>query len=260
MDTLRVVLIVIGIIIVAFVYFMTRRDTEGDSRWPRPMKFKLPFDLSSLLDRLPDRLRGGSRRASYHDVDVDADSIDEVGAFVPERRPLDQEQLHNESLKAAADSDHIAPGGEELVIALTVIAKDAQPFRGEAIVRAAAELGLRFGPMDIYHCFADERDTGPAVCSVANMYEPGHLKFDQPESFETRGLALFMVLPGPQEPRAAFENMLRIGEGLAERLEGELCDDQRSVLTRQTIGHLKERIEAYRFKQRMAHLQQRGAK
>ena len=256
MDTLRVILIVIGVIIVALVYFITRRGSDAGAIWPRQMRFKLPVSFSSLLSRLGRR----EQRAALRDAQVDAEAIEEVGRFVPERRPLDPNQLHSESVKAGPDSDHIAPGGEELVISLTVIAKDAQPFGGEAIARAADELGLRFGPMDIYHSFAGADTTGPAVCSVANMFEPGHLRVDSAGDFETRGLALFMVLPGPREPREAFDHLLRVGEGLAEKLDGELCDERRSVLTRQTIGHLKERIESYRFKQRMAHLQQRGAK
>lgn len=220
---------------------------------PRSMKFRLPFKLPKLFSRW----QGDGERRGMRDADVDEASLEEVGRFVPERRPLEQEQVRSETV-TAADSDHIAPGGEELVISLSVLARDDTGFGGEAVIAAAGELGLDFGPMDIYHCYAGEDKHGAPVCSVANIFEPGHLRIDEPGAFSTRGLAVFMVLPGPREPREAFDTLLRIGEGLAERLDGELCDERRNVLTRQTIGHLKERIESYRFKQRMTQLRQRS--
>ena len=57
--------------------------------------------------------------------------------------------------------------------------------------------------------------------------------------------------------RRAFDKTLEVGMGLAEALDGELCDDSRSVVTAQTVSHLKEEIEAYRFKVRMAGVKQR---
>jgi cell division protein ZipA len=65
-----------------------------------------------------------------------------------------------------------------------------------------------------------------------------------------------MQLPGPVDARTAFEQTLKLGRILAEKLDADLCDETRSVLSLQSIEHLKEKIEAYRFKTRMAKIQQ----
>jgi cell division protein ZipA len=74
-------------------------------------------------------------------------------------------------------------------------------------------------------------------------------------TFDTPGLVLYLHLPAPVEAREAFDILIEKGRKLAEVLEGDLCDETRSVLTNQTIGHLKEKVEAYRFKQKMTQLQ-----
>ena len=68
---------------------------------------------------------------------------------------------------------------------------------------------------------------------------------------------MYLHLPAPIEARAAFDNLIEIGHKLEAVLEAELCDETRSVLTKQTIGHLKEKVEAFRFKQKMTQLQRR---
>ena len=52
-------------------------------------------------------------------------------------------------------------------------------------------------------------------------------------------------------------DLLDKAHALAESLGGEVCDETRSILTEQTIGHIKEKVEAFRFKQQMAAMKQR---
>ncbi len=61
-----------------------------------------------------------------------------------------------------------------------------------------------------------------------------------------------MQLPGPTECRKALETLLEVSKRLADALSGELCDENRSVLTQQTIPHLKDKVETYRLKQQTA--------
>jgi cell division protein ZipA len=265
MDTLRVILILIGIGIVAIVYFWSRRESGGGVTLPQSLRFRMPKRALQWLQRLRDG--HGTETASAESEEhpfkqqLDAETASSFGSFVAERGPLETDQAQDSHVMADVDADLIAPGGEQLVISLCVLAHDGERFAGDAIIQAVEDLGLQFGAMNIYHCLAKAADGhGQAVCSVANLLEPGHLKIDNPQNFATPGLAIFMVLPGPQEPREAFETLLEVGRGLASALDGELCDESRSVITNQTIGHLKEKIESYRFKQRMARLQQRGGK
>ena len=53
-----------------------------------------------------------------------------------------------------------------------------------------------------------------------------------------------------------LKKTVNLGKSLAEQLQGDLCDDSRSVLTMQTIEHLKEKVEAHIFKARMNQIKQ----
>ncbi len=49
-------------------------------------------------------------------------------------------------------------------------------------------------------------------------------------------VSFFLGLPGPRHPKQAFDVMVAAARKLAHELNGELKDDQRSVLTAQTIS------------------------
>ena len=144
--------------------------------------------------------------------------------------------------------------GETFVVALNVMAREGQRFHGLDILNATQEQGFVFGDMNLFHIYPDEADKHRPLCSLANTIEPGSFDIEHMAETETPGLLLFMQLPGPLEGKLAFERLLQLGRALAARLDGVLCDESRSVLTLQTIGHIKEKIEAFHFKQKMSSL------
>ncbi|ABA58166.1 cell division protein ZipA [Nitrosococcus oceani ATCC 19707] len=134
------------------------------------------------------------------------------------------------------------PTGPELVIVLTVMARGKSMFRGKDIVRVLEDKGLRYGEMNIYHAYSPG---GRAIFSVANIMEPGSFNLEQIERFSTTGLALFMRLPGAAGGFAAFDAMLEIARLLAEKLNGEVRDERRNILTAQALEQVRERILAF---------------
>lgn len=143
--------------------------------------------------------------------------------------------------------------GEELIIVLNVLAHSGNRFPGMDIHHAMAQAGLHHGDMNIYHQHVQSNGSGPAVFSVANVMEPGSFDPTSMEEFTSPGLVLFLRLPAAIESEKAFEKMLASARLLAQQLDGELMDETRSTLTQQTIGHLRERVAAYQFKQQHAH-------
>ena len=65
---------------------------------------------------------------------------------------------------------------------------------------------------------------------------------DAMDEFETPGVCLFMTLPLNADSMQSFELMVDTASTLAEKLGGELKDEQRSVMTKQTIEHCRQRI------------------
>jgi len=131
------------------------------------------------------------------------------------------------------------PEVEELVV-INVLAPRGQPYTGDELMAALRGRGLKFGDMNIFH----RVDPLPRarLFSVANVIEPGTFELADMASVRTPGVCLFMQLPGPERPREVFDDMLAVARALAEQLGGDLFDEQRSVMTPQTVAHYRQRI------------------
>jgi cell division protein ZipA len=144
-------------------------------------------------------------------------------------------------------AERSASSGEPVVqelIVINVVAPRGQHFEGPALVEGLRARGLRYGEMNIFHRV--EPMTRAVQYSVANVLEPGTFDMADIESFRSPGVCFFMQLPGPENPLEAFEDMLKAARNLALQLGGELKDEQRSVMTGQTVEHYRQRIAEFR--------------
>ena len=133
------------------------------------------------------------------------------------------------------------PAVEEVLV-ISVISRDEGGFRGPALLQNILESGLRFGDLDIFHRHESMAGNGEVLFSMANAVKPGIFDLDDIDHFSTRAVSFFLGLPGPRHPKQAFDVMVAAARKLASELDGELKDDQRSVLTAQTIEHYRQRI------------------
>ncbi|NIF18607.1 cell division protein ZipA [Pantoea sp. Cy-639] len=133
------------------------------------------------------------------------------------------------------------PPAEEVLV-ISVISRDEGGFKGPALLQNILESGLRFGEMDIFHRHESMAGHGEVLFSMANAVKPGVFDLDDIDHFSTRAVSFFLGLPGPRHPKQAFDVMVAAARKLAHELDGELKDDQRSVLTAQTIEHYRQRI------------------
>jgi cell division protein ZipA len=131
------------------------------------------------------------------------------------------------------------PDVQELIV-INVVAAQGQRFEGPALVEALRARGLRYGEMNIFHRV--EPLTRIIRYSVASVLEPGTFDMAEIEEFRSPGVCFFMQLPGPEQPLETFEDMLAAARDLALQLGGELKDEQRSVMTGQTVEHYRQRI------------------
>ncbi|MGH8482660.1 MAG: cell division protein ZipA C-terminal FtsZ-binding domain-containing protein, partial [Nevskiaceae bacterium] len=135
-----------------------------------------------------------------------------------------------------------APAVPEKVIGLYIAEHEGTNILGPKIHNALRDRGLRFGARRIYHRFDGEH----AVFSVASLVKPGALDPAEAEGFATPGLSVFMQLPGPVRPVAAFQDMLDTARGLARALHAELYDtEQRAPLTPERERTLHEQVEEW---------------
>lgn len=139
------------------------------------------------------------------------------------------------------------------VIVFHLIARRPERFDGQAMLSLLLESGLRYGDMHIFHRHRDVQGQEQLEFSVANAVEPGTFDIDAMEEQGFAGITFFMKLPGPGEPLVSLDRMLAIGRRMAEELDGELKDEQHSVLTPQTMEHLRQRVQEFERRQRVSH-------
>lgn len=149
-----------------------------------------------------------------------------------------------------------APAGEPPpvldVIVFHLISRRPDRFDGKAMLGLMLESGLRYGDMNIFHRHRETGGHEELQFSVANAVEPGTFDIDGMEDDEFAGLTFFMKLPGPGDALGALDRMLAIGRRMAEELNGELKDEQHSVLTPQTMEHLRQRVQEFERRQRVS--------
>lgn len=169
--------------------------------------------------------------AEPREPDLFADSDDDFAA----------ENTRSSGAAPASSSVKELPPAEEVLV-ISVISRDEGGFKGPALLQNILESGLRFGEMDIFHRHESMAGHGEVLFSMANAVKPGVFDLDDIDHFSTRAVSFFLGLPGPRHPKQAFDVMVAAARKLAHELNGELKDDQRSVLTAQTIEHYRQRI------------------
>ncbi len=179
------------------------------------------------------------------DVPVLMKPVEEISAPVAQnkevpRKPKKSVNQKNKPDKADEQTD---------VITLHVMAKKGQTFKGGELLDILLDQDLRFGAMKIFHRYAGEEGSGKVLFSMANAVNPGTFDLDAMEGFVTPGVTFLMILQDSEDPQHTFDLMLATAEAVNDGCDGEIKDENRSVLTRQTIEHYRQRIADYTRRQ-----------
>ena len=129
------------------------------------------------------------------------------------------------------------------ILSVSVMSRTGGRWNGEDLFRLLQEKGLKFGDMNIFH--RPEVNSGNILFSVANSLEPGTFDLSRLDQMYTPGVSIFMQLPGPQDPLAAFDEMIEVAHSIAAVMNGELRDESRNLMTSQTISYYRQRIEEF---------------
>lgn len=177
---------------------------------------------------------------------LDEDDLPDPLADAPQ--PKEKTRAKERKKDREKDAERVAPSAAassapvEEVLIINVICRDEGGFKGPALLQNILESGLRYGEMDIFHRHESMAGNGEVLFSMANAVKPGTFDLDNIDQFSTRAVSFFLGLPGPRHPKQAFDVMVAAARKLSHELNGELKDEQRSVLTAQTIEHYRQRI------------------
>lgn len=142
----------------------------------------------------------------------------------------------------APEHGRLPRGADTHVFILYVVAQAEEGFSGTDILETLLACDLRFGDMDFFHRHERASGRGPIEFSVANMMKPGVFDIDNMEPLQTRGLMFFVTLPGPADMLKAFDYMYETVKVVAKSLGGDIQDETRSVITRQSLEHMRQQI------------------
>jgi cell division protein ZipA len=128
------------------------------------------------------------------------------------------------------------------VLASVNVAANNAGFTGPAIKEAAEHFGMHFGAMNIFHMKNNNADGCRHLFSMANLYQPGSFDLDSWDSFETRGLTLFMTIPCVQDPARVFRKMVETAQGLSQILGGRMIDQDQRPLSEENLAAIQRQI------------------
>ncbi|APZ43281.1 cell division protein ZipA C-terminal FtsZ-binding domain-containing protein [Acidihalobacter ferrooxydans] len=226
MDTLRWILLIVGLAVLAAIYLLGRR---GATR------------------RLDDTL------ADQRDSTDEEGWIDDVRPVARRRDPT----LGGQAPSLVAERDELPPAGgaalrvstgerEESKQLIDVLIIHVQPkgeyFSGNELAAAFDAFDLKFGDKDVYHRIAD---SGESLFSVVNRLKPGTFNPDMLDELRTPGVSFFLRLPGPDQPLAAFRAMSDCAQRMSAWLDARLLDDDDQPMTAQSLIRYENRIHAY---------------
>ena len=128
------------------------------------------------------------------------------------------------------------------VFVLNIEARSEHGFSGSDILAVLLACDLRFGDMDFFHRHEQSAGRGPIQFTVCNMMKPGVFDIDAMDHLRTRGLMFFVTLPGPDDMLKAFDYMYETAKVVARNLDGDVLDETRSAITRQSLEHMRQQI------------------
>jgi len=238
MNNIRWILLLAGAVILLAIYVFTRWQGRRNAL--------------DAMEHFDDHGHAGER-----EIDPLFDAIGDDGYMDAELQRLDR--LITDDASPVEDSNVTqlsgTPAAEvrapEKIITLFVLAPTGVPFRGSFLMEAMSEAGLQYGDMQIFHHIERQAGRDDMLFSVANIVEPGTFEPNGMDSFTTPGVVLILQLPGPADAIKAFDAMVTAARSLATNLQGSLCDATRSVLTNQTISHMREEVVDYQLRQRV---------
>lgn len=269
MDDLRLSLLAIGVLVLIGIYIVTARAHKKSSRRQFTLKDRrqsrkqdnISHDV--LFDSFEDNDQQVSLDAnepSWEIIDPNADNseTDEYEPTVdfspedsgPTADPLDLEQ--QTASPYVTQPEPPAPNDDievpEMVVVFFLMSREGG-FAGLDVrdVMDKYDFAEDSSGYFSYHV-EDDLDRRKMLFGVANAVEPGSFDFNNMADMSTPGLVAFMQLPGPLPGLDCFDRMVHIVQQMGEYLNAEVHDDKHSVVTLQTLGHLREKVHEHEIR------------
>lgn len=215
-STFRWILIVLGVAIIAGIFLLGNPERKRNRRTPRKPRRRAAEAPQRREPRIDDTVPA---ETTTGEAQGELDVSEPLAPAAPAGPPPDK------------------------IVTLYLRARDNHRIAGVELLDAALKSGMVFGAQDIFHRVVQGSDQ--PLFSMANLTKPGTFDKRAWNTFETKGVTLFMTLPGPLGALDAWDAMLATARRLAELLHADLLDVSREVFTRQREGQLRQELREF---------------
>jgi cell division protein ZipA len=212
MDGLRWLLLFFGLLVIAGVYFYSRREKQQAA--------EVSEDVNDPVVR--------------REPKIDNDDL-------PDLDSVEYETIEAPGLDSDEEPELKPQDGPQKIVTLRIVGRNKKPFQGDELILSMRGIGLRHGKFGIFHRY-DGNDEDRTIFSAASLVEPGSFDLANIKEQQIPGISLFLILPGPVDGVEAFDLMMAAARALAQTLDGELLDESGSTLSIQRERYLREEI------------------
>lgn len=243
-STLRWILIICGVALLGGLLLFgnpNRKQKQRKAKRRKPNRRKAAVD-----QRKEPALSDGSEPSRFDDPGFStAPRVEPVLGDGQGELPIDSPDEAPPAQPAKPSGPPPEPPAK--VIVLYLQARDNRRIVGAELLEAAVKSGMNFGDMNIFHRKLEGNNL--AVFSMANLEEPGYFDKDAWNSFETRGMTLFMGLPGPMPSLDAWDALVATARRMSNLLHLDILDGKRHPFTRQREGEIREELREFERQQ-----------
>lgn len=182
--------------------------------------------------------RTKQKKVDENQFSIDFDSVDPV--LNEAKQQALAEQPKDTPVKPKYD-----PNIPPEVLAISVRTDNDGQITGARLLPLLLTLGLKFGDSDIFHRHVNNNGKGPVLFSLANMFKPGVFDIQNMETFETRGVTLFMTLPTESDAHQVFNMMHNAARKIADEFDATILNENREELTMAGLPQYVERIRDF---------------
>ncbi len=128
------------------------------------------------------------------------------------------------------------------IVSLRVCAVGDARWPGARLAAALEAQGLAYGRYQVYH---RNHADGRSLFCVASLVEPGTFDATRMAEQDFRGVSLFAVLPGPEQPLQTIDELIAAAKGLAAELAGSIQDANGVPMSPQRAAALRDEVARF---------------
>ncbi|WP_232428176.1 cell division protein ZipA [Photobacterium marinum] len=161
---------------------------------------------------------------------------------VEPQQPISNEVIADEVAESSVEPEPVLPPD---YLVLNIHARNGEILTGSKLFNTLEQNNLFYGENSVYHRHAENAGTGAIIFSVTNMVHPAQFPEGGDDSFETPGIAFYLMLPCPGRADYNFNIMLQTVQRIADELGADVLDHERAMITPHRIDEYREKAKLY---------------